>query len=46
MPVHNNFGRQIVRDLALLLIGGALIMKFMFGAAFDNVLARVADWFR
>lgn len=46
MPAsHNGLGRQIVRDLAVLLIGGALVMKFMFGATLDTVLAHVAGWF-
>lgn len=46
MPtMHNNFGRQIVRDLTLLLIGGTLILKFMFGATLNNMLAHLAGWF-
>jgi len=47
MPsVHNDFGRQIVRDLAVLLIGGALVLKFMYGATVNTMLAYIAGWFR
>ena len=46
MPAsHNNLGRQIVRDLVLLLIGGTLLLKFMFGATLNNVLAHLVGWF-
>ena len=39
-------GRQLARDLALLLIGLALVLKYFFGATLNSVLAHLSSYFR
>jgi hypothetical protein len=47
MPApHNDLGREIVRDLVLMLIGIILVLKFVFGATLSSVLAQLSGWLR